>query len=77
MAIAADEIEKRLKLAMPEASVEIIDLAGDGDHYRAVIISERFRGKSRVQQHQMIYAILKSEMAGPLHALALETRAPS
>ncbi len=76
MAMEATEIERMIKDAMPDAIVEITDLAGDGDHYKAVVISEAFQGKSRVQQHQMVYAALKGNMGGVLHALALETRAP-
>lgn len=76
MAMEATEIERMIKDAMPDAVIEITDLAGDGDHYKAVVISEAFRGKSRVQQHQMVYAALKGNMGGVLHALALETRAP-
>lgn len=76
MPMAADDIETMIKAALPDAQVEITDLAGDGDHYKAVVISEAFKGKSRVQQHQMVYAALQGNMGGVLHALALETRAP-
>lgn len=62
-----------LKQAFPDADVEILDLAGDGDHYRAVIRSDQFVGKSRVAQHQMVYAALQGRMGGELHALALDT----
>jgi stress-induced morphogen len=72
----ANEIEKLIKSAIPDARVEIRDLAGDGDHYAATVISESFRGKSRVQQHQMVYAALKGSMGGALHALALQTTTP-
>ena len=61
----------------PDAKIEIKDLAGDGDHYAATVISEAFRGKTRVQQHQMVYAALQGNMGGVLHALALTTAAPS
>jgi len=77
MAMNADEIERLITEALPDARVIIVDLAGDGDHYAARISSEAFRGKSRVQQHQMVYRALKGEMGGALHALALETSAPS
>lgn len=77
MAMQASEIEKMIKEAMPDAQIEITDLAGDGDHYKAVIVSKAFEGKSRVQQHQLVYAALKGNMGGVLHALALETRVPS
>lgn len=76
MAMAADEIERLIKERFPDATVEIDDLAGDGDHYAATIVSEKFRGKSRVQQHQMVYEALKGNMGGTLHALALKTAAP-
>jgi stress-induced morphogen len=76
MTMAANEIEALIKAALPDARVSIDDLAGDGDHYAATIVSETFRGKSRVQQHQMIYAALRGRMGGELHALALQTSAP-
>ena len=76
MAMAAADIERMIKDALPDATIEIKDLAGDGDHYAATVISEAFRGKSRVQQHQMVYAALKGNMGGVLHALALTTNAP-
>lgn len=76
MAMDAREIETMIKTALPDASVEIRDLAGDGDHYSAVVVSESFRGKTRVQQHQMIYKALQGNMGGVLHALALQTSAP-
>ena len=76
MAMDAREIETMIKQALPDASVEIRDLAGDGDHYSAVVVSEAFRGKSRVQQHQMVYRALQGNMGGALHALALQTSAP-
>ena len=76
MAMPAAEIERRIKAALPDAKIEIRDLAGDGDHWAATVISEEFRGKSRVQQHQMVYAALKGDMGGALHALALQTGVP-
>lgn len=76
MPMAADDIETMIKAALPDAQVEITDLAGDGDHYKAIVVSKAFKGKSRVQQHQMVYAALQGNMGGVLHALALETRAP-
>ncbi|MCL4138932.1 UNVERIFIED_CONTAM: hypothetical protein GTU68_065499 [Idotea baltica] len=72
----ANEIETLIKEALPDAQVEIRDLAGDGDHYAANVVSETFRGKSRVQQHQLVYEALKGNMGGALHALALQTKAP-
>jgi stress-induced morphogen len=76
MPMEATEIERLIKEAIPDATVEIKDLAGDGDHYAATVISDSFKGKSRVQQHQMVYAALKGQMGGVLHALALQTAAP-
>ncbi|MGE0007974.1 MAG: BolA family protein [Parvibaculaceae bacterium] len=76
MAMNASEIERLIKETLPDARVEIRDLAGDGDHYAANVVSASFRGKSRIQQHQMIYAALKGRMGGELHALALQTSAP-
>jgi stress-induced morphogen len=72
----AHDIEKLIKTAIPDAKVTIRDLAGDGDHYAAEVVAESFRGKSRVQQHQMVYDALKGNMGGALHALALQTSAP-
>jgi stress-induced morphogen len=74
MPMPAIEIDALLKQAFPDADVEIIDLAGDGDHYKAIVASAAFAGKSRIAQHQMVYAALKGRMGGELHALALETR---
>jgi stress-induced morphogen len=76
MAMVASEIEALIKEALPDARVTIEDLAGDGDHYAAAVVSETFRGKSRVQQHQMVYAALRGRMGGELHALALQTSVP-
>ena len=76
MPMPADELERSLRVAFPDAEVTITDLAGDGDHYRARIVSPGFAGLSRVKQHQLVYAALKGRMGGELHALALETSAP-
>ena len=76
MAMDARSIETLIRQALPDARIEIRDLAGDGDHYAATIVSEAFRGKSRVQQHQMVYEALKGKMGGELHALALQTSPP-
>jgi stress-induced morphogen len=76
MAMKAADIEALIREAFPDAAVEIKDLAGDGDHYAATVISAAFAGKSRVAQHQMVYAALKGRMGGELHALALTTKAP-
>jgi stress-induced morphogen len=77
MAMQPAEIEALIKAALPDAQVTIEDLAGDGDHYAAAVVSEAFSGKSRVQQHQLVYAALRGRMGGELHALALQTSAPS
>ena len=76
MAMAANDIERLIRARIPDAEVTIRDLAGDGDHYAATVIAESFRGKSRVQQHQIVYEALKAEMGGKLHALALQTSTP-
>jgi len=73
----ASEIERLIKDAMPDAQVTIEDLRGDGDHYAAYVVSEAFRGKTRVQQHQMVYQALQGRMGGQLHALALQTTVPA
>jgi stress-induced morphogen len=77
MAMAAADIERLIKERFPDALVSIDDLAGDGDHYAATVVSEAFRGKSRVEQHKMVYDALNGQMGGALHALALKTKAPS
>ena len=69
-------VERLIKARIPDAEVTIRDLAGDGDHYAATVVAESFRGKSRVQQHQIVYEALKAEMGGKLHALALQTSIP-
>jgi stress-induced morphogen len=76
MPMNAGDIEKLIKTGIPDAQVTIRDLAGDGDHYAAEVVSESFRGKSRVQQHQMVYNALEGNMGGVLHALALQTSVP-
>ena len=75
MAMSEEQIERFIKEALPDATVEIQDLAGDGDHWAAKVVSPSFKGKTRVQQHQMVYAAFKGEMGGALHALALTTSA--
>lgn len=75
MAMSASELEGLLRAAFKDADIEIRDLAGDGDHYKAIVRSSAFAGKSRVAQHQMVYAALQDKMGGALHALALETSA--
>jgi stress-induced morphogen len=76
MPMIADDIERLILRHIPDAEVTIRDLAGDGDHYAATVVAESFRGKTRVQQHQLVYAALKAEMGGVLHALALQTGTP-
>jgi stress-induced morphogen len=77
MAMHAAEISALIKAALPDAVVTIDDLRGDGDHYAAIVVSGQFRGKSRVQQHQMVYQALQGRMGGQLHALALQTAVPA
>ena len=76
MPMKADDITALIKEGIEDAEVEIVDLAGDGDHYKAVVTSPVFEGMNRVKQHQLVYASLKGRMGGELHALALETRTP-
>lgn len=76
MAMTAQEIERFIVEGIPDAKVEIRDLAGDGNHYSATVMAKSFRGKNRVQQHQLVYAALKGNMGGVLHALALTTSVP-
>ncbi len=76
MAMEPSEIEALIKAALPDARVSIDDLAGDGDHYAASVVSEAFRGRSRVAQHQMVFKALGGRMGGQLHALALQTSVP-
>ncbi|MCY7338857.1 MAG: BolA family transcriptional regulator [Sphingomonas bacterium] len=77
MAMAATDIEALIVAAIPDARVEIRDLAGDGDHYAARVVSASFAGMNRVRQHQAVYAALGGRMGGELHALQLETAVPS
>ncbi|MSO71477.1 MAG: BolA family transcriptional regulator [Alphaproteobacteria bacterium] len=77
MPMAATEIEALIKASLPDADVTIEDMRGDGDHYRALVTSRAFKGKTRVQQHQMVYAALKGRVGGALHALALQTGVPA
>jgi stress-induced morphogen len=76
MAMAADDIERLIKAAIPDAEVTIRDLAGDGDHYSARVVSGSFAGVSRIKQHQLVYAALGGRMGGELHALQLQTAVP-
>lgn len=77
MAMKADEIEQMIRDALPSAEIQINDLRGDGDHYAAFVSSPAFKGKTRVQQHQMVYNALRGRMGNELHALALQTSVPS
>ncbi|WP_448189492.1 BolA family protein [Azospirillum sp. sgz301742] len=76
MAMDAPSIERLIREGIPDSTVQIADLRGDGDHYAAHVVSAAFKGKSRVQQHQMVYAALQGKMGGELHALALTTEVP-
>jgi stress-induced morphogen len=76
MAMAADDIEAMIRAAIPDAEVQITDLAGDGNHYSARVVSESFRGLPRIRQHQRVYAALGEHMGGTLHALQLTTVTP-
>ncbi len=77
MPMPADELQAYLREAFPDAVIDVEDLAGDGDHYKARIVSSAFAGLGRIRQHQLVYAALKGKMGGELHALALETSAPT
>ena len=76
MAMTADEIERMIKAAIPDADVTVRDLAGDGDHYAARVVSRSFEGMSRIRQHQAVYSALGGRVGGELHALQLETAVP-
>ena len=76
MPMSANEIEKRIKAALPDATVELRDLAGDDNHWAATIVSAAFRGKTRVQQHQMVNAAFGADMGTTLHSLAIQTAVP-
>lgn len=77
MPMAIGDLEASLREAFPDAEIRVDDLAGDGDHYRARIVSEAFRGLPRVKQHQLVYSALKGKVGGELHALAVETAIPT
>lgn len=77
MPMPIQTLEAALREGFPDATIEVQDLAGDGDHYKARIVSSAFKGLPRVKQHQLVYAALKGKMGGELHALALETSAPA
>lgn len=76
MPMDENEIVQLIKKKLPDADISIRDLAGDGDHYAATVVSEAFRGMTRVQQHQLVYEALEGNMGGALHALALQTSVP-
>ena len=71
-----DEIKHRIEAAIPGSSAEVEDWTGGGDHFRATIVSPAFSGKTRIQQHQMVYAVFGAEIGGPIHALSLKTQEP-
>jgi stress-induced morphogen len=73
---SADELRERIEQAMPGADVEVEDLTGGGDHFRAEIVSERFQGLSRIDQHKLVYGVFGTEIGGPIHALSLKTSTP-
>lgn len=77
MAVSITELRQLLSEAFPDGTIDVVDLAGDNDHYQASIVSTQFEGKSRIQQHQMVYQSLKGKMGDELHALALKTRTPA
>jgi stress-induced morphogen len=77
MPMPIEALEAALREGFPDAQIQVDDLAGDGDHYRAKIVSAAFKGLPRVKQHQLVYAALKGKMGGELHALALETSSPA
>ena len=76
MAMDSGEIERLIKAGLPDARVTLSDMVGDGDHWSATVVSATFKGKTRVQQHQMVYQALEGRLGGELHALALQTSAP-
>jgi stress-induced morphogen len=71
-----DEIKRRIEAALPQSSAEVEDWTGGGDHFRATVVSPAFDGLSRIQQHQLVYAVFGAEIGGPIHALSLTTRVP-
>jgi stress-induced morphogen len=73
---AADELKHRIEQALPGANVQVEDLNGTGDHFRAEVVSERFEGLSRIEQHKLIYDVFGNEIGGPIHALSLKTSTP-
>jgi stress-induced morphogen len=73
---SADDLKQRIEQAMPGANVQVEDLTGGGDHFRAEIVSDRFQGLSRIDQHKLIYEVFGSEIGGPIHALSLKTSTP-
>lgn len=77
MPMAPEDIERYVREAFPDAIIELVDLAGDRDHYSLTVASEAFRGQSRIQQHKMVYAALQGHMSTTLHALQVKTRLPS
>ncbi len=73
---SADELKHRIEEALPGAEAQVEDLTGGGDHFRAEVVSDRFAGLSRIEQHQLVYGIFRAEIGGPIHALSLKTTTP-
>ena len=73
---SSDDLKQRIETAIPGASAEVTDLTGGGDHFRAEIVSERFAGLSRIEQHRLVYDVFGAEIGGPIHALSLKTSTP-
>ena len=73
---SSDELRNRIEQALPDSDVRVEDLTGGGDHFRAEVVSERFEGLSRIEQHQLVYGIFGAEIGGPIHALSLKTSTP-
>jgi len=72
----AEELKQRIEAALPGAEVQVEDLTGGGDHFRAEVVSERFEGMSRIEQHQLVYGVFGAEVGGPIHALSIKTQVP-
>lgn len=73
---SADELKQRIEAALPGSEVQVEDLTGGGDHFRAEVVSERFEGLSRIEQHQLVYGVFGVEVGGPIHALSIKTQVP-
>ncbi len=73
---SADELKQRIEAAIPDAQAEVEDLTGGGDHFRATVVAEAFAGRSRLEQHRLVYGIFGEEVGGPIHALSIKTETP-